>query len=151
MTNKSRLWQILVAAAAGLVAAALIGWWIARLFQEDEEVEEALWVPPRQSDSANIPLPKPQEYEIDLNAPGTPEPDEPPVTAIVDLTRIDGIGPKYAEGLQRLGIMTYAQLAAQNPDELAEQLKEQGLRILGDRIEQENWIGQAQQLAQELS
>ena len=39
-----------------------------------------------------------------------------------DLTRIEGIGPKFAEGFKVVGVATYADLAAKSVDELKELL-----------------------------
>ncbi len=53
------------------------------------------------------------------------------------LTEIKGIGPAYEKQLNAMGIMNFAQLAQQNPDELASKLP----RLAVDRAD--DWIAQA--------
>jgi len=60
------------------------------------------------------------------------------------LTEIDGIGPTYERALNALGILTFAQLAAQSPDALAANL---AARVTAERIRREKWIEQAKQRA----
>jgi len=62
-----------------------------------------------------------------------------------DLTAINGIGPAFERALNDIGIMTYAQLAVQAPADLAERLDTRGIST--ERIERDEWIEQAQQLA----
>ena len=57
------------------------------------------------------------------------------------LTEIDGIGPAYERALNALGIRTFAQLAVQNPDDLAARLT--AVRITAARIKRDQWIEQA--------
>lgn len=57
------------------------------------------------------------------------------------LTEIDGIGPAYERALNALGIKTFAQLAVQNPDDLAMRLS--SVRITAARIKRDQWIEQA--------
>jgi predicted flap endonuclease-1-like 5' DNA nuclease len=57
------------------------------------------------------------------------------------LTEIDGIGPAYERALNAMGIRTFAQLAAQNPDELAAGLSL--VRVTAARIKRDQWIEQA--------
>ena len=150
MAKISRLVKILVWVALGVVVAMVLGWWLARLLREEEDTEEAVWTPPQRSADINIPLP-PQELDEapdlavreaaldEVVEPGQPD----------DFTRIAGIGPKYAEGLVTCGITRYQQLIEQDPELLAEQLRALGLRVIGDRIVQDDWIGQARRLLTE--
>lgn len=62
-----------------------------------------------------------------------------------DLTLIDGIGPAFAEDLQRIGIHRFSQLAEQDPDTLAETLN---VRVTAERIRRDKWLEQAKALAQ---
>jgi predicted flap endonuclease-1-like 5' DNA nuclease len=62
-----------------------------------------------------------------------------------DLTRINGIGPKLERLLNDLGIRSYAQIAAFS-DEDIETLDAQLGRFSG-RIQRDNWIAQASDLA----
>jgi len=57
------------------------------------------------------------------------------------LTEIDGIGPAYERALNALGIHTFAQLATQNPDDLAGDLS--SVRVTAARIKRDQWIEQA--------
>ncbi|MDX2138439.1 MAG: DUF4332 domain-containing protein [Chloroflexota bacterium] len=59
--------------------------------------------------------------------------------ALID---IKGIGPVFVERLHAAGITTFAQLAAQEPEALAEKL---GGIATADRIRRERWIEQAQE------
>lgn len=147
MAKISRLVKTLVWLVLGVAVAVALGWWLARLLREEEETEEAVWVPPSRPEDINIPLPPQAVDEVpDLAAfeaamDEIEDADEP-----ADFTQIDGIGPKYAEGLVACGVRTFAQLSSQDPDALAETLRAQGLRIIGDRIKQDDWIGQARHL-----
>jgi len=61
-----------------------------------------------------------------------------------DLTRIDGIGPSYADALYKAGICTYEHLAAALPSELAEILL---TPAIGSEFDFDHWIEQAVRLA----
>ncbi len=56
------------------------------------------------------------------------------------LTRIDGISPAYEKALNALGIVSFAQLAEQNPETLAEAIEGP---ITADQIRQNGWVEQA--------
>jgi predicted flap endonuclease-1-like 5' DNA nuclease len=71
-------------------------------------------------------------------APSSPTIKSPAVPD--DLTEIDGIGLTFAQALNNIGIRTFAQLAAQNPDDLAQRL---AVRVTADRIRRDGWIEQA--------
>lgn len=70
------------------------------------------------------------------------EPAKPESEKKQDLTKIEGIGPKTAEVLNRNGIHTYAQLAATSYDQLQALLAEAGPIYL--RHSPETWPKQAQ-------
>jgi len=53
-------------------------------------------------------------------APGAPD----------DLKKIEGIGPKVDAALRAMGITTFAQLAAADPDRLEADLRAAGVRII---------------------
>jgi predicted flap endonuclease-1-like 5' DNA nuclease len=157
---KTMLW--LLFAAAAVIGMVLVGWWLLRLLRDEEEHEEAVRIPSQRPADINIPLPpQPIDYLLDeaeaivdevVEAPPVVESEPaaaPAADASDDLTAIDGIGPKYAKGLNELGITTFARLQQADPDDLAEQLKSLGLRIIGDRIRSEDWIGQAAKLSAE--
>lgn len=65
-----------------------------------------------------------------------------------DLTRINGIGPRFAQGLYTIGVLTFEQLAQQNPEELAQKLAPY-VSVRAQRISDNDWVGQAAQLAAE--
>lgn len=64
-----------------------------------------------------------------------------------DLTRINGIGPRFAEALTTIGVLSFTQLANQTPESLAEQLAVH-VNITAQRIRDNDWIGQAAQLSE---
>ncbi len=63
-----------------------------------------------------------------------------------DLKRIKGIGPKLSEWLHENGITRYAQIAAWDADAVADYAERLGR--MGGRIEADDWVGQARQLAE---
>jgi nucleotidyltransferase/DNA polymerase involved in DNA repair len=63
-----------------------------------------------------------------------------------DLTTIVGIGPVYAAALNRIGIQSFRQLAAQNADSLAARLT--AVRVSAARIRRDRWIEQAGERSQ---
>ena len=88
------------------------------------------------------------QQEKQVAAPVNPAPPVKPtephstVTRSSDaLTDIDGIGPAYERALNALGIHTFAQLAAQNADELATGLS--SVRVTAARIKRDQWLEQA--------
>lgn len=56
------------------------------------------------------------------------------------LTEINGIGPAFEQALNAIGIFTFAQLAQQDPDDLANRL---GVRVTAERIRRDGWMEQA--------
>ncbi len=67
-------------------------------------------------------------------------------TALDDLTRLVGVGPKLAASLGELGVTQFSQIAAWTPDELASY--DQLLNLKG-RADREAWIDQAKRFAGE--
>ncbi|AGT09576.1 hypothetical protein [Paracoccus aminophilus] len=63
-----------------------------------------------------------------------------------DLKRINGIGPKVEEALNKLGVSRFVEIAAWGADEIADYTKKLGRR--GARIESDDWVGQAKQLSE---
>lgn len=62
---------------------------------------------------------------------------------------IKGIGPKFAEALSQIGIRRVADLADYTPDTLSEALLNRaGVKVSPERIEANDWIGQARELAE---
>ena len=67
-----------------------------------------------------------------------------------DLRAINGIGPKFAKALNQIGIVRYVDLAQHTAVSLSELLAEKTkLKISPDRIEKDDWLGQAGKLAAE--
>ena len=60
-----------------------------------------------------------------------------------NFTRINGIGQHIADCLHNADILTFAQLAALSPEDIAEVLGNNPLQS-ADHIEKQDWIGQAQ-------
>jgi NADH-quinone oxidoreductase subunit E len=85
--------------------------------------------------------------QVSTEAPASPPPAlARPEGELDDLKRISGIGPGIEKTLHELGIFHYRQIAAFTPENVA--WINRRLRFKG-RIERENWIGQARQLAAE--
>jgi len=112
----------------GLAAALFVWWWLQNQREEDVEVTETRVVlPPDDAMPAPAPAAKPK-------AP-TAEPD--------DLTRIDGIGPKYASVLADAGVTTFAKLAKMKPDIVQEIFR----TATGRAPDPSDWIDQASKLS----
>ncbi len=65
-----------------------------------------------------------------------------------DLKLINGIGPAVETRLHRVGIFTFAQLAALSPADLAAAVADL-TGLTAERISKQDWIGQARELAQQ--
>jgi hypothetical protein len=65
-----------------------------------------------------------------------------------DWQQIKGIGPSIAQALLYLGFNCYGDLADYTPERLADLLKSELPSISAQRIERDDWLGQAQALAQ---
>ncbi len=131
-----------------VISAILIRW----LMRRQEMAEDyAVRVSSRRQPIQQIPVPLPPETALEETGISQEPPDAHarPVKSPAqdDLLQITGIGPVYVRALRSLGIETFAQLARQDADDLAQRLRQQGVRIIGDRIRKEDWIGQAQRLA----
>jgi hypothetical protein len=65
------------------------------------------------------------------------------------LEAIKGIGPKFSKALYEIGIRRFVDLAQYTSQDLSKTLLEQaGVKVPPERIEVNNWIGQARALAQ---
>jgi predicted flap endonuclease-1-like 5' DNA nuclease len=62
-----------------------------------------------------------------------------------DLKQIRGIGPAFERELRRLGIRSFAQIAAWTPEELDSIAKK--IKAKPERIRRDNWVGRAAELA----
>lgn len=106
----------------GIAAALLVWWWLQN--QREEEVKVAdkrVVLPP--DEGKTTPAPKAEAV-----------PSEPD-----DLTRIDGVGPKYASVLMDVGVTTFAQLAKMKPEEAQEIFR----AATGRAPDPTSWIEQA--------
>ncbi|MBK8199644.1 MAG: NADH-quinone oxidoreductase subunit NuoE [Acidobacteria bacterium] len=66
-------------------------------------------------------------------------------SAADDLLQINGIGPKYAQLLNEMGVTRFAQIAAWNQETVDGMEKQLGFN---DRIDREKWVAQAKLLAE---
>jgi len=111
--------------------------------------------PKQEAEAPTAPKAPPTEPKkttlIDTAKPaGEATGDKPEVVEVAegeadDLKRIKGVGPKNEEALNALGIYTFAQIAAWTPSNI--EWVESSLSFPG-RVERENWIAQAIELAQ---
>jgi predicted flap endonuclease-1-like 5' DNA nuclease len=62
-----------------------------------------------------------------------------------DLKRIKGIGPAFERELKRLGVRTFAQVAAWTPEEVESIAKK--IKAKPERIRRDNWVARAGELA----
>ncbi len=109
----------------GLLMGLLLWWWLQdQPLQRKSKPTPPVILPP-DADSAPAPV-RPTKASVPA-----PIPD--------DLTRINGIGPKYAQILAAAGVVTYQQLAAQPPEQLVEILRAATGRAPGVAA----WIEQA--------
>lgn len=76
----------------------------------------------------------------------TPTPPAPASGGSDELTRIKGLGPKLAETLQALGVVSFAQIASWD-DSAIDRIDDQLGRFKG-RIRRDNWVEQARLLSQ---
>lgn len=130
---------------AGIVLGVALG----RAASSEQVQQKQPSVKPQQQ--ARSSAPKETSSAAPVNAKSeTPDPPKKatakadPAEPADDLTVIDGIGPAFAEDLQRIGIQHFSQLAEQDPDSLAEALN---VRVTAERIRRDQWIEQAKALA----
>jgi len=108
----------LVPLVLGFILGLVAGWfyWLQRL-EECEEIGTA------ETTGLRVELPlRPRGAEVD------------------DLTRIEGIGPKFASVLRSAGLSTYEELAASRVDELRGLFRERGLYF----VDPTTWPEQAE-------
>jgi predicted flap endonuclease-1-like 5' DNA nuclease len=61
-----------------------------------------------------------------------------------DLKKIHGIGPVFAQTLNKMGLHTFVQIARWKPEDIAKVAKK--LDTVPDRIKREKWIAGAKKL-----
>jgi len=133
----------------GLSASAIVGWLLLKQ-KKAKGADPTLTIKSqhRQNEVEDMPqivLPR-EALENAADEPaatGTAVPASPD-----DLTKINDIGPRFAEALATIGITSFEQLAQQDPDTLTEQLSPH-VSIRAQRIRDKNWIEQAAELAQQ--
>jgi predicted flap endonuclease-1-like 5' DNA nuclease len=125
----------------GLGVSAIVGW---LLLKESKRDQEAASVTVRSQSRTVEPDEIPQ---IVLPMEPIPETDAGQQD---DFTTINGIGPRFAEALHAIGISRFAELAEQDPDDLANRLAAHAT-VRASRIRDNDWIGQERSLAQNQS
>jgi predicted flap endonuclease-1-like 5' DNA nuclease len=90
--------------------------------------------------SAPTPARQPRPNGAGPQAPVGPPKVNKPVPAD-DLKKISGIGPVFADTLQKLGTRTFIQIARWKPDDIEKIAKR--LETDPERIKRENWIAGA--------
>jgi predicted flap endonuclease-1-like 5' DNA nuclease/cytoskeletal protein CcmA (bactofilin family) len=96
--------------------------------------------------ASSAPQPGPEAMAEDMTVT-VHTPQQPPAAAVVDvqparpekpgvddLTRIDGIGPVFAQRLNAAGVRTFAQLAALTPEQIADIIGWPAERVIRSRI-----------------
>lgn len=131
----------------GLGISAAVGWLLLRESKREKTSPTLTVNSQHRSDSQPMPkivLPL-EALEDDTSA--SPSPEKTPDTTPDDLTQIKDIGPRFAAALATIGITSFKQLAAETPHALAEKLAPH-VTVRAQRIRDNDWIGQATQLAQ---
>ena len=132
----------LIALGIGLGTSAVVGWLLLKESKHQQGSGEVTVSSQRRSGEDKGPS------AIQLPLDSLEEaPAHQTETEADDFTRINGIGPRYAEALVKAGITRFEQLAAQTPEALAELLAPYA-RVRTARISDNDWIGQAARLAQ---
>jgi len=109
----------LVLAFAGVAFFVWVLWWLWTRLNEEQKVAPI---------EIEVQPPEPAGETLVGEAPVVEVEPEPVVPD--DLKRIEGIGPKISSVLQEAGIMTFAQLAAATPEQLAGILESADPRLL---------------------
>jgi hypothetical protein len=139
----------LLVLGTGLGISALVGWLFLRESRRSRDDAPVLIKSQNRtaepSGMPNIILPLDTMVSGDDGAESL-DTDQQAVEAEDDLTRINDIGPRFADALHAIGIITYAQLAQQTPDALAKKLTPH-VRVTAQRIQDKDWVGQAAQFA----
>lgn len=128
----------------GLGVSAIVGWLILRESKRKEDTRTVTvksQVGGTSDEMQPIVLPREalEESPEEAEAPEAPESAD-------DFTQIRGIGPRFAQALRDAGITTFAALARETPDTLAE-LMAPYAAVRPQRIRDFDWIGQAKALA----
>ena len=114
-------WALLVPSLLAVWAMAVI--WLRRRLKERRQGPRTNRPESRDFPAASIKL------QDECGALFGREPREQVKRDPDNLERIEGIGPKIAQALQRAGITTFAQLANRSAESLSEIVKEAGIRL----------------------
>ncbi|MBL8074385.1 MAG: hypothetical protein JNL29_08435, partial [Nitrospira sp.] len=90
--------------------------------------------------SATTPSPRSRQNATEITAPNSPPKSSKSLQGD-DLKKIEGIGPVFAETLQKLGTRTFIQIARWKPEDVEKIAKK--LATDPERIKRENWIAGA--------
>jgi predicted flap endonuclease-1-like 5' DNA nuclease len=140
-----KLARNLIVLGFGLGVSAIVGW---ILLKENKKSNEQPTLTIKSQSRVTQPDAMPQivlplddlEPETPVAVPAEENGDQD------DLTQIAGIGPRFAEALRAVGITQFVQLAQETPDDLAAKLAAH-VTVSAQRIQNNNWIGQAADLA----
>jgi len=111
---------------------------IERLQKRLRELRATLRTAPTTSTTAPSPQSRQNEAEA---APSSSPPKDSKSVQRDDLKKIQGIGPVFAETLQKLGTRTFIQIARWKPEDVEKIAKK--LATDPERIKRENWIAGA--------
>ena len=122
----------MVLAVAGVFLFGYLLWWLWSRREEEPEAQvieiEAEAVEEAPVEEAEVEEPEAEEVPVEEAEVEEPEAEEAPEPD--DLKRIEGIGPKLASVLQEGGIVTYAQLAEADEEQIKGILEASDPRLL---------------------
>ena len=128
----------------GLGASAVIGWFLLREAKRHQD-DSPLMVKShrRQAEPEEV-----QQIVVPLETADVVAQEAMQTSAQTedDLTLIKDIGPRFADALRAIGITEFSQLAEETPESLSERLSDL-ITVRAQRIQTNNWIGQAAELA----
>lgn len=136
----------------GLAVSGFIGWLLLKENKRERDHDSVLPFAPQRHASEpeampHIVLPMDSLEDEAVEAP-THQSATTALGEADDLTKINDIGPRFANALKQIGITRFAQLAELSPDALAERLAPL-VTVRAQRIATNDWIGQASRLAKE--
>jgi hypothetical protein len=138
----------LMVLGTGLGISALVGWLFLRESRRSRDDAPVLIKSQSRTTEPSV-MPNivlPLDTMVSGDGVESPDTDQKAAETEDDLTRINDIGPRFADALHAIGITSYAQLAKQSPDALARELTPH-VRVTARRIQDKDWVGQAAQFA----
>lgn len=125
-------------------------WWVPGVDTADDDKKDTAapqQSAPQQAAPQQPATKQPQAGAADAGASASRQPasSEAPASSAAadDLTAIKGIGPAIARKLDALGVRTFAELAAADPDDLAARLESR--TVTADRVR--TWASEAKKRA----